>query len=122
MTCFRILLINKTYSKYSISRNLHPSTMNKRSAAGSRRIDILRTFFNQAIDVFHEFTHKTKEKTDDDDNIHKKQIAFVESYWCSDYHKYHALNKNDNLIVVLYVATIPTHTMRLLTRHFWRII
>lgn len=41
-----------------------------------------------------------------------KTMKSSEMYWCSDYHKCHAYTYGDNTICILYIAAIPTHTMR----------
>ncbi|GAB0090041.1 FUZZY [Sergentomyia squamirostris] len=96
-----ILLINRAMGKYVISRNIQQSSTGKRNISGTHRLDILRTFFHQAVDMIEEYLGNLATHT--------------ESYWCSDYHKCHALIQEENLICVLYVAAIPTHTMRLIT-------
>ncbi|XP_075237279.1 fuzzy planar cell polarity protein-like protein [Lycorma delicatula] len=88
-----LLLVNFLYGKYLLSRNLFG---NKKEAG-----DVLRTFYYQTAP-----------------SILKKDgcIKGLEIYWCSEYHKLHALNVKDNLICVLYSSSIPTHTMRFITR------
>ncbi|XP_059620046.1 protein fuzzy homolog isoform X2 [Phlebotomus argentipes] len=97
-----ILLINRAQAKYVISRNIQQSSTGKRSVSGAHRLDILRTFFHQAADMIDDYLGNL--------------AVHAESYWCSDYHKCHALVQEDNLICVLYVAAIPTHTMRLISQ------
>lgn len=100
-----ILLINKIQQKYVISRNIQITNSGQRS--GTHRLDILRTFFHQAVDLLEDFVDLTQ--TDEENN---KKIKNLENYWCSDYHKCHALRREENLICILYTAAIPTHTMR----------
>ncbi len=89
-----------------MTRNLQQSTNGKRTTAGAHRLDILRTFFHQAVDTINKFLHPSP-------NGNKSKIVkSLESYWCSDYHKCHAYAFEDNLICILYVAAIPTHNMR----------
>lgn len=131
-----ILLINRMHSKYVMSRNLQPAVGNKRviNTGGHQRLDILRTFFHQAVDVVDTFLAQSAEKTTDlfgknggnsgggsgsssggAASLMSTQSdapKSIESYWCSDYHKCHAYSLNENLICILYVAAIPTHTMR----------
>lgn len=107
-----ILLINKTHAKYIMSRNLQPAIGNKRviNTSGHHRLDILRTFFHQAVDVIDQFI-----ALEPNANLllaTSNGTKSVESYWCSEYHKCHAYSLDDNLICILYVAAIPTHTMR----------
>ncbi|XP_055705067.1 protein fuzzy homolog [Phlebotomus papatasi] len=97
-----ILLINRPMAKYVISRNIQQSSTGKRTVSGTHRLDILRTFFHQAVDMIEDYIGNL--------------ATHSESYWCSDYHKCHALIQDQNLICILYVAAIPTHTMRLITQ------
>lgn len=101
----RLILINKLHSKYVMTRNLQQSSNGKRATAGAHRLDILRTFFHQAVDTINKFLQGSS--TEDD-----KVIKSLESYWCSDYHKCHAYAYEENLICILYIAAIPTHNMR----------
>lgn len=121
-----ILLINRLHVKYVMSRNLQPAVGNKRviNTGGHQRLDILRMFFHQAVDVIDAFLAQTKDRNDDLLNRPGSSLATsmavnpteptksLESYWCSDYHKCHSLSANDNLICILYVAALPTHAMR----------
>ncbi|XP_037904192.1 protein fuzzy [Hermetia illucens] len=111
-----VLLINKNYKKYVISRNLQQNSSGKRSMSGSHRLDILRTFYNHAVDIIEEFiADASNGSSGNSDKSAKTNV--LESYWCSEYHKCHALSdENDNLICVLYVASVPTYTMRLITQ------
>lgn len=106
-----ILLINKTHKKYVMSRNLQPAVGNKRviNAGGHHRLDILRTFFHQAVDVIDTFLNL---RSNGPKMVEVNSAKALESYWCSEYHKCHSYAQNDNLICVLYLAAIPTHTMR----------
>lgn len=106
-----ILLINKTHKKYVMSRNLQAAVGNKRviNAGGHHRLDILRTFFHQAVDVIDKFLNL---RPNGPKMVEVNSAKALESYWCSEYHKCHSYALNDNLICVLYVAAIPTHTMR----------
>lgn len=88
-----------------MTRNLQQSSSGKRATAGAHRLDILRTFFHQAVDTINKFLEYSS-------NTKEKLIESLESYWCSDYHKCHAYTFGDNLICILYVAAIPTHNMR----------
>lgn len=111
-----ILLINKTQSKYVISRNLQPAVGNKRiiNTGGHHRLDILRTFFHQAVDVIDSFLARKSNQTATASGFDPNgpQTKAIESYWCSEYHKCHSYALDDNLICILYGAAIPTHTLR----------
>lgn len=116
-----ILLVNKTHSKYVISRNLQPAVGNKRviNTGGHHRLDILRTFFHQAVDDIDSFLARGNNGAGGQmpppavyEMNGNQTTKAVESYWCSEYHKCHSYLQEDNLICILYGATIPTHTMR----------
>lgn len=106
-----ILLVNKTHKKYVMSRNLQPAIGNKRiiNAGGHHRLDILRTFFHQAVDTIDKFLTL---RPNGPKMVEVNSAKALESYWCSEYHKCHSYAQNENLICVLFVAAIPTHTMR----------
>ncbi|KAH0812782.1 hypothetical protein GEV33_010014 [Tenebrio molitor] len=105
-----LLLVNTTYGKYMITRNPHQNT-NKKNASSSHRLDILRTFFYQAV-----LTFLADEGGNDDENdpADKKDAGF-ETYWCSEYHKCFAMRIGDNILSVLFNSSIPTFAMRLIT-------
>lgn len=132
LSAFSIILINKTHSKYIISRNIQQTNSGKRSmSSGGHRLDILRTFFHQAIDTVDDALNSdvsnsilvadkmTFDLVDGSglnpgpaNLVAKKTIKSSEAYWCSDYHKCHSYTYGDNIICILYIAAIPTHTMR----------
>lgn len=107
---YRVILIDKAHSKYVISRNIQQSSSGKRTTVGGHRLDILRTFFHQAVDLVDRPTHP-----DGVDFLPSATTALPKSsemYWCSDYHKCHAYRQDTYTLCVLYTAAIPTHTMR----------
>ncbi|KAF5281950.1 hypothetical protein FQA39_LY00474 [Lamprigera yunnana] len=126
-----ILLINAKQGKYVISRN--PSvTSIKNTSNVSHRVDILRTFYYQSIlSLLSNETEESKslnksslsisidksKKNDKYVKPTKKDIVtnIKETYWCSEYHKCHALISDSNILCVLYTSTIPSHTARLIT-------
>ncbi|KAL0274544.1 UNVERIFIED_CONTAM: hypothetical protein PYX00_002647 [Menopon gallinae] len=95
------LLVNLTDGKFLISRN--QSKKESCSLSGSHRLNILRTFYYRSASVFL--------MNDGNADPESERLA-SESYWCSEYHKCHALRNGPNLICVLYAASVPTHTMR----------
>lgn len=120
---FRIILINKNQQKYVMSRNLQQTTSGKRASSGAHRLDILRTFFHQSVDVIEDYSVEndadTTTSTDesyvcDESGASTTALTIncLESYWCSDYHKCHSYCLDDNIICILYVSSIPTHSMR----------
>lgn len=97
------LLINKVLKKYVISKNIQ-QVVGKRS---SHRMDILRTFFHQSVDT-DDFQDSALYSPD--------RIKVSEQFYTSDYHKCHALIKEESIFCVLYVSAIPTHTMRFISQ------
>lgn len=107
-----ILLVNRSQSKYVMSRNLQPAVGNKRviNTGGHHRLDILRSFFHQAVDIVDTFL------CDESSSALAPQTSpckAIESYWTLEYHKCHSYVSGDNLICILYASAIPVHTMRL---------
>lgn len=98
-TIMGFLLVNRVLKKYVMSKNIQ-QVVGKRS---SHRMDILRAFFNQSIDC-DDFQDSALYKPED--------VKVTEQYYTSDYHKCHALIKDETILCVLYVSAIPTHTMR----------
>ncbi|XP_054263961.1 protein fuzzy homolog [Macrosteles quadrilineatus] len=90
-----LLLIHCDIGKFVLCHNL----ANKKDTRPPS--DILRNFYyNTAI------------------HLHKQDLPqkALETYWCSEYHKVHALRSSSNLLCVLYSSAVPTHTMRLMTQ------
>lgn len=113
-----ILLINRAQNKYVMSHNLQLTPNSRRASGGSsghHRIDILRTFFHQAVDVIDKFLSL---KQNSPKMVDIDSAKSIESYWCSDYHKCHAFSQAENLICILYTSNIPTHTMRFVLKYF----
>lgn len=102
-----LLLINRRTRKCVISRNVDGnSDQGKRQLNNGHRLDILKTFHNQAVDMMDEWL-----------NVRQVgQLKALESYWSSDYYKLHALVQGDNLICVMYTAALPIHTMRMISK------
>lgn len=111
----------------------HPTrTSTKPSGNGFHRLDILRTFYYQAVmgalvpdnwenvstsSNKREQSRKTDKK--EERNVKKTNktecTVNTETYWCSEYHKCHAMLVEDNVLCVLYNSTIPTYSMRFIT-------
>lgn len=110
-----LLLVDIDVGKFIVSRN---SSQLINHQIGTHRIDILKTFWYEAVEPFL-LGDKNKncdsdvddDVGDDDDQKHHAK----ETYWCSEYHKCHALKDNNNILCVLYTFSIPNHTMRLIT-------
>ncbi|CAH0561149.1 unnamed protein product [Brassicogethes aeneus] len=113
------LLLNTSQGKYVISKNPQQNST-KKPASSSHRLDILRTFFYQAVTCFlvtEDFKIENsnyKETSKDQLDVDDLNIG-TETYWCSEYHKCHAMKINDNILCVLYGSSVPTHAMRLIT-------
>lgn len=97
-----MLLVNTQAGKYVISKNPHQNSA-KRIASSSHRLDVLRTFYYET--VFEHFLQT------DENSV----CVGTETYWCSEYHKCHALKIDQNIICILYNATVPTQAMKLIT-------
>lgn len=90
-----------------ITKSPQQNTANKRIASSSHRFDILRTFYYETV-----LTHFLE-----DDNKDVKNLCVgTETYWCSEYHKCHALKIDYNIICVLYNAAVPTQAIKLITQ------
>jgi hypothetical protein len=67
---------------------------------GRHRLDILRTFFHQTVDVMQEDLEKSA--------FFKENIKNTEQFWIAEYHKCHALISDENILCVLFVSAVPT--------------
>lgn len=103
-----LLLINRKSKKCVIARNVDTNDRSKGATSGGRRLDILKAFHNQAIELMETFLNSNLKTV--------KTLKVLESYWSSDYYKLHALIMNDNLICIMYGAVVPIHTMRLISK------
>ncbi|CAH2076755.1 unnamed protein product, partial [Iphiclides podalirius] len=108
-----IFLVNINRRRCVFSRHLQLTNQKGRGMSGAHRMDILRTFYvTSARDLAPELKYRElPDKEQDNEPIGK----MCETYWCSEYHKCHALRSGNLVCCVLYAPTIPTHTMRLLT-------
>ena len=97
------LLVNKVHKKFVISKNIQ-QVVGKRS---SHRMDILRAFFHQSVDT-DDFSNSPLYSGDN--------VKVTEQYYTSDYHKCHALVRDENVLCVLYLSAIPTHAMQFVTQ------
>ncbi|KAG8328034.1 protein fuzzy homolog [Homalodisca vitripennis] len=90
-----LLLVHCEVGKFVLCHN----SANKKDSRPPS--DVLRNFY------YHTAIH-----------LHKQDLPqkVLESYWCSEYHKVHALRSGSNLLCVLYSSAVPTHTMRLMTQ------
>uniref|UniRef100_A0A182J7N3 Fuzzy n=1 Tax=Anopheles atroparvus TaxID=41427 RepID=A0A182J7N3_ANOAO len=109
------LLLNREHAKYVMCRAVQGTLSNTTggkhrtgtlvsSGSATHRLDILRSFFHQSVDVMED----TLREGD--------RVINLEQYWCSDYHKCHALIEGNNVLCVLYTSAIPTHIMRIVTQ------
>lgn len=106
-----------------MSKNPQPGSARKSSNSSSHRLDILRTFFYQA--VMNTLIPNTQ--TWQENNIYEDQrsdkLALddqnngTETYWCSEYHKCHAVKVGNNILCVLYNSAVPTYAMRLISKN-----
>jgi hypothetical protein len=87
-----------------MSRNVQQTAKQSGLQSGRHRLDILRTFFHQTVDVMQEDLERSA--------FFKENIKNTEQFWIAEYHKCHALISDENILCVLYVSAVPTHTMR----------
>ncbi|KAI4478289.1 hypothetical protein M0804_011943 [Polistes exclamans] len=113
------LLANCKVDKFVLSRNAQ-STKNR--VTGTHRLDILRTFYHQAIEIF--MLSSECEEGNIEMNLESKWkfVGAKETYLCSEYHKCHALKYEDHILCVLYASVVPTHTMRLITEKILKVL
>lgn len=113
------LLANCKVDKFVLSRNAQ-STKNR--VTGTHRLDILRTFYHQAIEIF--MLSSECEEGNIEMNLESKWkfVGAKETYLCSEYHKCHALKYEDHILCVLYASVVPTHTMRLITDKILKVL
>ncbi|KAJ8672488.1 hypothetical protein QAD02_003747 [Eretmocerus hayati] len=105
------LLVNFRMGKFVLSRNVHHT---KSHATGTHRLDTLKTFYHHAVETLLA-TNLDKDYKNANQSTGEFQGA-VETYWCLEYHKCHALKQIDHIFCVLYTSVVPTHTMRLITQ------
>ena len=96
------MLINISEEKFVMSMVMSKREPN--SLSGSHRVNVLKTFYKQSVCVFLTLSEKYTLQTE--------CTLGLETYWCSEYHKCHALRQGLNIICILYGATVPCHTMR----------
>lgn len=118
---FRLLLINVKRKKYMMSKNPQQNSSRKTSSS-SHRLDIIRTFFYQAVLNILVPNSKTWQDNNVSEDLKTDKLALdehnegLESYWCSEYHKCHAVKIKDNILCVLYTSATPTFAMRLISK------
>lgn len=103
-----IMLINEKNKRFLKSKNLQQNHL-QRISSTDHRLDILRTFFYQAIAPVRQII--SNEAKDEEDSF-----LNTEQYWCSDYHKCHALIESDNTLLVLYGSAVPTQSMQIMSK------
>lgn len=121
-----MLLINYSSGKYIISKNPHQNAT-KKIASSSHRLDILRTFYYRMV-LFFLLSDEDKKRNDVEKQMTKNEKRKAqkenfdlpnigkETYWCSEYHKCHALISQENILCVLYNSSVPTFEMRFITQ------
>ncbi|XP_034941565.1 protein fuzzy homolog [Chelonus insularis] len=106
------LLINYRVGKFVMSRNIKQTTNHQTNLY---KLDILRTFYYQAVETFL-LTESNKKQEKEKNSNKKKTIRTKETYWCLEYYKCHALKAKSNILCVLYTYSIPIDKIRLITR------
>lgn len=120
-----LLLINTTYGKYMFSRSPQQQ-IGKKTASSAHRLDILRTFYyqsvlpffsdNESVDINEtESLNDSKKEKNKSKSVAIDTTLAQEIYWCSEYHKCHALVIEENILCVLYNSSIPSNAMKLVT-------
>uniref|UniRef100_A0A336M2I2 CSON010831 protein n=1 Tax=Culicoides sonorensis TaxID=179676 RepID=A0A336M2I2_CULSO len=109
-----LLLINEKTHRYMISKNVQAT--GKRSSGSGHRLDILRTFFHQAICPVRHALAIDINSIGSDTVENEDTFKNLEQFWCSEYHKCHALIETDNILCVLYSAAISTTLMQSVTK------
>lgn len=97
---------------------------NKRITSGSHRLNILRTFYYRAVlnVLLTDDTASVDEVNRDKKADLKDSSNCKETFWCSEYHKCHAITMDDNILCVLYNSSISTHAMRLSSQNMLKIL
>lgn len=96
------------------SKNPHQQTA-KKQGGNSHRLNILRTFFYRSVML------TLISNSDERDGAEEEQdLSTVETYWCSEYHKCHAMKFNDNVLCVLYSSVVPTHAMSFMSEKIFK--
>ncbi|XP_076766355.1 fuzzy planar cell polarity protein-like protein isoform X2 [Xylocopa sonorina] len=101
------LLANYKVEKFILGKNTQYA---KNRISGSHRLDILRTFYYQAVETFI----LSSESECNASNDCWKFIGAKETYLCSEYHKCYALKHGNHILCILCASAVPTHTMRLI--------
>ncbi|XP_078038139.1 fuzzy planar cell polarity protein-like protein [Augochlora pura] len=109
------LLVNYKVQKFVLCKN--DRYANTR-ISGSHRLDILRTFYHQAVETFI----LSSECEDDAKKDTSKFVTAKEIYLCSEYHKCYAVKHNDQILCILYASIVPTHTMRLICQKILKML
>lgn len=105
------LLINDKTRRYVISKNVQSNTTGKKN---SGRLNILRQFFQQAIQVVQQMNFSGIDEGDTSAVVKNK-----EQYWAAEYYKCHGLIDGDNTLCVLYASVVSTPVMRLMTKRLF---
>ncbi|PSN41040.1 Protein fuzzy [Blattella germanica] len=117
-----LLLVERQAGKFLLSRNQRTDAGKKeaRSLSGAHRLDVLRTFYHQVAATFMSYSESSPEGATSCEQ--PSTPTTLETYWCSEYHKCHALRHGSTLLCVLYASAVPIHTMRLVAYTFTKSI
>lgn len=103
-----LMLVNEKTRRYMLSKN-HQA---KNFASSGHRLDILRTFFHQAIVPVRQTLAIDINSIGAEGSENDETFRNSEQFWCSEYHKSHAVIDGDNVLCVLYSASVTTGTMQ----------
>lgn len=108
------LLLNDRTKRYIISKNMQSNATGTKT---SGRLNILRQFYQQAIQTVNQMTF-----VGIDDGDTSAVVKNTEQYWTAEYYKCHGLVDGNNTLCVLYAAVVPTPVMRVMTRRLFETI
>ncbi|XP_017885341.1 protein fuzzy homolog [Ceratina calcarata] len=105
------LLANHKTEKFVLGKN---ALYTRSRVTGSHRLDILRTFYYQAVETFMSTSEYDSDCEVDPPNSSDKFVGAKETYLCSEYHKCYAVKHGDHVLCILCTSVVPTHTMKLM--------
>ncbi|XP_065370881.1 protein fuzzy homolog [Calliphora vicina] len=104
-----IIVANSITRKYVFSSNIHHSASTTRYLGDFHNMDVLRIFFDDSFSNAQFFKSK----------LTTSHVCEVSSqFWSLDTHKCMSqFDSNDNIICLLFISSIPMHTMKYIGKH-----